>query len=66
MRCSGRGPQERRQYLKDLLGESLTRYREGRGDLAALVSDVESLITSLSEVADEEWGRRCQDRLVGA
>lgn len=31
------------------------RYRDGRGDLAGLVSDVESLTTSLSEVADGEW-----------
>lgn len=46
---------ERRQYLKGLMGKSITRYREGRGDLAALVSDVESLINSLSEVADAEW-----------
>lgn len=45
----------RRQYLEDLMSRELTRYREGRGDLAGLVSATESLITSLSEVADEAW-----------
>lgn len=47
--------QEKRQYLKGLMEKSITRYREGSGDLAALVSDVESLIDSLFEVADSEW-----------
>lgn len=45
----------RRQYLKDLMSRELTRYQEGCGDLARLVSDVESLISSLSEVEDEAW-----------
>ena len=38
-----------------LIHRSLTAYEGGQVDLARVVSDVESLIDSLEEVADASW-----------
>lgn len=43
------------QRLVQLVRESLAAYSDGRVTLAQLVSDVESVIGSLAEVAEAEW-----------
>lgn len=48
-------PRGRTQYLVGLMRKSLAAYGDGRLDLASLAYDVESLVGSLDEVADEHW-----------
>lgn len=46
---------QRIERLVALLRQSLAAYVEGAVGLPQLVSDVESLIDGLSEVADDDW-----------
>jgi hypothetical protein len=47
--------EERVRFLVGLMEQSLLNYEAGRADLAQLVRDVESVIDSLSGVADAAW-----------
>lgn len=48
-------PDEREQFLTTLMCEALTAYESGHRDLARLVSDLESLISSLEDASDASW-----------
>lgn len=47
--------EERVRFLLGLLAQALSDYEAGRSDLARLVRDVESVIDSLTGVADAAW-----------
>lgn len=50
-----RNAHDRSRYLIGLMRKSLAAYRDGGLDLAGLAYDVESLLRSLDEVADQDW-----------
>lgn len=46
---------DRSRYLVELMRRSLSAYEKGSINLPALVRDLETLVDSLDEFAEEEW-----------